>query len=52
MVQELEDNDRNDRYLCHEAQRNAAPDDNPGDGSDDDDNDDWVSGIIILGGRW
>ena len=44
MVQEPEDNDRNDRYLRREAQRNAAPDDNPGDGSDDDDNDDddWV----------
>ena len=34
------DNDRNDRYQRREAQRNAAPDDNPGDDSDADDDDD------------
>ena len=40
VVQQPEDNDRNDRYLRREAQRNAAPDSNPGDGSDGDDDDD------------
>jgi len=46
VVEEPVDNDRNDRYQRREAQRNAAPDDNPGDDSDadDDDDDDRVPG--------
>ena len=54
VVQEPDDNDRNDRFLRREAQRNAAPDDNPGDGSDDDDDDDRAPGNnnpVVPGGN-
>ena len=52
VVQEPEDNERNYRYLRREAQRNAAPDNNPGDDSDgdDDDDDDWAPGNKNPGG--